>query len=174
MSNKKNKKKSGMKVVEPTFQPKLCQPYIEPRFQPNVYQPYIQPALQHPILNEITYQSFVQPNYLMFRAYYIHQFKIFYALLLNNHKIFIQLNNQIYITKELIYSGKLEYNTILIEQEIWYKIQYNIVNHLMNNIWKFIDTMDKSYFPDVNFQYDPSFKNIITLFELIYTLMNKI
>lgn len=111
---------------------------------------------------------------IIYRSYYIQQLQMLYSILLYNHRICIHLNNQIYQTNELIYFGRLEYKLILNQQETWYKLHCNVVNYLISNIWSFIDTIDNTYFPGIDFHYDSSFRNITMLFELIQIIINKL
>lgn len=111
----------------------------------------------------------------MYRDYYIQQFKSIYSILVFNHQQNIELNNQIYVTSEMIRYGKLEYQLMLNNQETWFKIHLNNMNYLIMNVWKFIDEMDKSCFPNIDFRYDNEFRNIYMLFELIQQIIsNKI
>ena len=111
---------------------------------------------------------------IIYRSYYIQQLQMLYSILLYNHRICIHLNNQIYQTNELIYFGRLEYKLILNQQETWYKLHCNVVNYLISNIWSFIDNIDNTYFPGIDFHYDSSFRNITMLFELIQIIINKL
>ncbi len=122
------------------------------------------------------YPSKIPPMYRMiYRDYYIQQFKSIYATLMVNHQQHIRLNQQIYLTTECVRSGRKEYQFMLNQQEMCYKLQLNTMNYLIQNVWKLIDEMDKSCFPNIHFGYDKDFRNIYMLFELIQKIIsNKI
>ncbi len=144
------------------------QPLIQPRFIP--------PLMSPPGIPTQPNQSKIPPMYRMiYRDYYVQQFKSMYSTLMVNHQQHIRLNQQIYVTTEWIHSGRKEYQFMLNQQEMWYKLQLNTMNYLIQNVWKFIDEMDKSCFPDIHFGYDKDFRNIYMLFELIRQIIsNKI
>lgn len=111
-------------------------------------------------------------NKNIYRNYYVRQFKHIYDLIQFNHKKFIQLTNEMYITTESIKKYPNENKNILKFQEGWYRIQYNQMNQLIQYGWNMIDTIDKSCFPNVDFNYDHSFRNIYTLLDVIRKLIN--
>ena len=111
----------------------------------------------------------------LYRNYYIQQFSLLYPILMVHHKQHIHLNNQIYISDEMINANHLEYNMILKQQTVLYNMQINIIKQIMNSTWKMIDEIDHTCFPDIDFNYDHSFRNIHTLFELLKCIIsNKI
>jgi hypothetical protein len=114
-------------------------------------------------------------NKSLYRNYYIQEFQNIYHLLSVNHKKFIELNEQMYITNELIKKYPNENKMILKYQEVWYRIQYSYMSQLINHAWYMIDDIDKSCFPTIDFKYDISFRNMSTLFDIIHQIIsNKI
>jgi hypothetical protein len=151
------------------------QPMIQSGFVSPMMRPPGIPIKPHSIPYGIN-QFKIHPMYRMiYRDYYVQQFKSIYSTLMVNHQQHIRLNQHIYVTNEFIRSGRKEYQFMLNQQESCYKLQLNTMNYLIQNVWKLIDEMDKSCFPDIHFGYDHEFRNIYMLFELIRQIIsNKI
>lgn len=133
------------------------------------------PMMNKPMMNQNNGNKLPYIYKQIYRDYYIQEFKSIYSILVMNHQENIKLNNQIYITSEMVRYGKLEYQVMLNHQEFWFNIQLNNMNYLIMNVWKLIDEIDKSCFPHIDFKYDYEFRNIYMLFELIQKIIsNKI
>jgi hypothetical protein len=154
------------------IRPGYISPLVRPPGIPHCIS--INPRVNQPPIP--TEMNNVSPMYrMMYRDYYIQQFKSIYCMLMVHHRQHIQLNNMIYAMSEMVRSGRQEYQEILKHEEMYNKIQKNTLNYLIMNIWKIIDEMNKSCFPNIDFKYDYEFRNIYMLFELIHQIIsNKI
>jgi hypothetical protein len=111
----------------------------------------------------------------LYRNYYLHHFKLLHSMIYQNHMYFIELNRQIHFTNEMIRFNRQEYVVILRQQEMWYKLQHNMMTYLIKNTWKMIDNIDKSCFPNIDFNYESDFRNVEMLLQLLYQIItNKI
>lgn len=176
MTRSRNRNSPPMKPT-PVYplRPVVIRPgYISPIMHPPGIP--IQSHMNSPkIINEMHPTKIPSIYRMIYRDYYIQQFKSIYPILMVNHHQHNQLNQQMYITRELIRSGRKEYQYMLNQQEIYYKLQYNTITNLIHNVWKMIDDIDKSCFPNIDFRYDLEFRNINMLFQLLQQIIsNKI
>jgi hypothetical protein len=162
-----------MNMVQPLNQHKVIQPYLNQTYKNKTCLNKLQVNQYN--MNQYHVNKIPDIYMKIYREYYIQQFKSIYSILVFNHQQNIELNNQIYVISEMIRYGKTEYQLMLNNKEMWFKIHLNNMNYLIMNVWKFIDEMDKSCFPNIDFRYDNEFRNIYMLFELIQQIIsNKI